>query len=287
MIKFTASENMTLIEGLALLYPDSSKTTLRSWIKEGRVFVDGRPCKLTAQLLLKGQKIELGEKQMYAEGDLRILYEDRHVVVVDKPVGLLSVATAFEKGETAQAFLKNWFRKKSPTTKVFAVHRLDQDTSGVMMFALTEKARDALKKNFEAHDIERVYVALVEGAIPTLKGKGDTWKSYQKEDSNYHVHNVDESSGGKLAITHYLVKEVTKRNTLLELRLETGRKNQIRAHCDNAGYPVVGDKKYGARTNPLKRLGLHAYLLGFEHPITQKKMVFISPVPEAFYKVLN
>lgn len=279
-MKFTASEDILLIDALALLAPDSSMTTRRSWLKEGRVHVDGHPEKQAKALVQKSQTVTLSARQRYAPGNIPILYADAHLVVIDKPEGMLSVAAAFEKGETAHAFLKAKFR----TQKVYPVHRLDQETSGVMLFALSEKGRDALKEIFAKHAIERIYLALVEGDVYPKKG---TWTSYQFEDANYYVHNTQDPSRGKFALTHYEVKASYKRYTLLELKLETGRKNQIRAHCEMVGHPVAGDKKYGAKTEPIKRLGLHAHHLAFDHPVTGKRMVFDSPLPDVFYKIMK
>lgn len=273
-------ENLELLEALVLLFPDSSKTTLRSWITMGRVFVDGCVAKLPKLKISKGQGISIASKPRLVENTFPILYSDNSLVVIDKPEGLLSVSTAFEKSETAFAYLK---RKYYPRT-VHVVHRLDQETSGVMLFALSEECLAGLKKIFEKHDIERRYVAIVEGAISEKKG---TWQSYLTEDSNYVVRVTQDASKGELAITHYTVKARNKGYTWLELTLETGKKNQIRVHCQEAGCSVVGDKKYGSTCNPLKRLGLHAHYLAFVHPLTGKAMRFTSPIPDSFYRLMN
>jgi 23S rRNA pseudouridine1911/1915/1917 synthase len=278
-MKYTAQSDITLFDALIHLSPESSKTNLRSWLKEGRVTVDGEPVKISASLVRKGQVVALGEKARFtSRGNVRILYEDRHIAVIDKPGGLLSVSTNFETGDTAHAILKDHYKPK----RVFVVHRLDQDTSGVMMFALSEEARDKLKETFEKHDIERAYTAIVEGAVNPPKG---TWESYLYEDAAYVVHSIEDKEVGKLAITHYEVQYVFKRYTTLVLKLETGRKNQIRVHCKDAGHPIVGDKKYGAKSNPIKRLCLHAHLLAFKHPITNKELRFESKLPEEFDKL--
>lgn len=264
---------MQLLEVLAILYPESSKTTLRSWIKEGRAIVDGVVVKDAKREVAKESKVTLGSKARFAEGGIRILYEDRDIVIIDKPAGLLSVATAFEKGETAHAFLRKKYHN------VYVVHRLDQETSGVMLFALSERARDKLKEMFEKHALQRIYFALVEGHLKPQEG---TWRSYQYEDANYYVHNSDDPTKGKSAVTHYHVKKHVKHLSLLELTLETGRKNQIRVHCQAAGHPIAGDKKYGSQTEPRSdpgRLCLHAYLLALDHPITGKPLKYTSEVP--------
>lgn len=281
-MKYIANNDQSLLDTLMLLSPGSSKTTLRSWLKEGRVQVDGK-IEQKGELGIKtGQVVELGHRKKFTEQGIQILYQDVHLVIVDKPPGVLSVSTAFEKGKTLHAYLKEHFRPK----RVYVVHRLDQDASGVMVFAFTEEARDRLKNLFEKHDLTREYTAIVEGRMPLGEG---TWESILYEDTNYHVHETENEEEGQLAITHYKVLKSTshKRYSWLNLTLETGRKNQIRVHCEQAGYPIVGDFKYTASTNPIKRLCLHAHLLAFVHPITKKSMRFISSIPEKFKQIIT
>jgi 23S rRNA pseudouridine1911/1915/1917 synthase len=279
-MKLTVPSPMTLLEALNLLAPESTKTAFRSWLKEGRVLLDNKVVKNGTTTAVQGQVVFVGPKPRFLEKGIKILYEDRHLVVVDKPEGLLSVSTAFEKEETIHAFLKKKYRPKP----VYVVHRLDQDTSGVMVFALTPEANEIFKKNFEKHDIERSYIAIVEGHLEESSG---TWRSYLVEDPNYVVKSASNPQQGRLAVTHFSQIGMSKWHTALELKLETGRKNQIRVHCQNSGHSIAGDKKYGAKTNPLKRLGLHANLLAFVHPITKKEMRFTSQIPECFNRFLN
>lgn len=279
-MKYTVTQEMSLLEALALLSPDSSKTTLRSWLKDERIYVNNEMIKLANHPIMPGHSIEILARKQVIEGNIHIIYEDAHLVVVDKPTGILSVAAAFETENTVHAFLKAKYRPR----KVYVVHRLDQDTSGVMLFALSEKAYDSLKKTFEEHKLERSYIAIVEGHLPKSAG---TWESYLYEDSNYVVRSTEDTEKGRLSITHYSVLGANKNYSWLRLTLETGRKNQIRVHCQDHHCPVAGDKKYGAKTNPVKRVCLHATVLSFQHPITKKKMHFESPAPKAFYKILK
>ncbi|NGX58293.1 MAG: Ribosomal large subunit pseudouridine synthase D [Chlamydiae bacterium] len=272
-MKHIPQEQLTLLEAMQKMAPDSSKTTLRSWLKNGRVFVDNIMVKIGATSVTPGQVITLGTKPQ--PDKIKTLYSDRHLVIIDKPAGILSVATNYETTKTAHSFLKETHKSQ----KIHPVHRLDRDTSGVMVFALTLEARDGLKDLFETHDIHRQYHAIVEGHLENPTGK---WKSYLYEDKNYHVHSTENPENAKLAITHYEVIKTTKKTSHLKLTLETGRKNQIRVHCQDAGHHVLGDKKYGPGTIPCKRLCLHAHLLQFTHPITGKKMSFESPVPKHF-----
>lgn len=279
-MKYTASESLSLLEALGHLSPTSSKTTLRSWIKEGRALIDGAVTKGAQSIVQPGQTVSLGQRKKFIEGNINVIYEDDDLIIVDKPCGMLSVSTAFEKGETVHAYLKAYYKPR----KVYVIHRLDQDTSGALVFAFNERTYEKLKKMFEVHDIERGYVALVEGKLSSRSG---TWSSYLYEDEFYKVHPTDDPEQGKLAITHYTVRAAAKHYSLLDIKLETGRKNQIRVHCQQAGHSVVGDRKYGAKTNPIKRLGLHAYLLAFKHPTSYKEMRFESPIPEAFHRVIK
>lgn len=278
-MKLQLDNDQTLLEALAVLSPDSSKTTLRSWLKEGRVYVDGIVEKLGSKLIKKHQIVTLGAKAAPVINGLRILYEDSHLIIIDKPSGLLSVAAAFEKGKTAHAILKNHYRPR----KVYVVHRIDQDTSGVMLFAFSEKAYEMLKKTFAEHDIVREYIAVVEGHLSQAQG---VWESYLYEDDNYVVHETSDPNCGRLAMTHYEVLQENKLYSLVKFTLETGRKNQIRVQCKAAGHSIVGDLKYGAVRNPVRRLCLHARRLAFKHPITGKEMHFETELPKEFKKLI-
>lgn len=268
----------TLLEILAQLFPKNSKTSLRSWVKEGRVLVDNVPATRADAQVAPGAEVKLADRKRWVDKPksgpaLRILYEDSYLVAVDKPEGMLSVSTNFEKQKTAHALVKAHFHPK----KVYVIHRLDQDTSGVMIFALEETCYERLKGLFEKHAIDRIYYARVQGKPEHASG---TWKSYLYEDAAYRMHETDDPTRGELAITHYTVLETRGKSSLLEVKLETGKKNQIRVHCSSHGCPVMGDKKYGGTAG--KRLFLHAQKLAFVHPMTQKQMTFISPVPESF-----
>lgn len=278
-MKYIATHNLLLLDALTQLSPQSSKNTLRSWIKDGRVEVDNAVVKNASVQVLQGQEVKVGQRKKMVRPGLPIVYADSDLVVVNKPSGLLSVSAAFEKEETLHALLKAHYHPR----KVFVVHRLDQDTSGVMVFALNQTTCDQLKNLFAAHQIIRAYIGIVEGELPVDAG---TWESFQREDAQYKVHETYDPARGRLAITHYQTIASSKRYSCLELRLETGRKNQIRVHCQSAGCPIVGDKKYGSTSNPLKRLCLHAHLLGFQHPTTKKQLRFESPIPEEFFRLV-
>ena len=270
-MKAKIREQTLLIDILHTLSPDSSKNNLKSWVEKGRVLVDGRVVKKVHLLLEPGQEVSIGPKASFADEGIRIVYEDRYLVVLDKPEKILSVASLTEEDRTVHAILKRRLGKM-----VYAVHRLDRDTSGLMMFTYTPDAKEAMKKQFEAHDVSRHYIALLEGHLEESQG---TWKSYLQEDANYRVYSAPT---GDLAITHYEVIGEKPSFSCVRFTLETGRKNQIRVHASDAGHPIIGDKKYGARTNPYKRLCLHALQLEFFHPYLKKKMSFKSPPPAPF-----
>ncbi|MGR3973207.1 MAG: RluA family pseudouridine synthase [Candidatus Rhabdochlamydia sp.] len=270
-MKAKTQEKVTLINFLGTLSPESSKNNLKSWIEKGRVQVNGTVVKKPHLMLEIGQLVTVGPTLSFADEGVRVVYEDRYLAVIDKPEGLLSVATAKEEERTALSILKKRLGKP-----VHAVHRLDRDTSGLMMFAYTPEVKDLMKKQFELHEVNRHYAALIEGHLLEKQG---TWKSYLQEDANYKVYS---SSHGQLAITHYEVVGEKPTFSCLRLSLETGRKNQIRVHTSDAGHPIIGDEKYGAKNNAFHRLCLHAFKLEFTHPVSGKKLSFQVPLPTPF-----
>jgi RluA family pseudouridine synthase len=169
--------------------------------------------------------------------------------------------------------------KEKGEERVHVVHRLDRETSGVLVFAKNFKAREALKEQFAAHTTERMYVGIIEGKLDPPRG---TFRSHLLEGRDLRMKSVSTHPDAKLAITHYRTIESNAKYSMLEVRLETGRKNQIRAHLSEAGHPVIGDTLYGSNSNPINRLGLHAKLLGFTHPSTGERVSFTAPIPTSF-----
>jgi 23S rRNA pseudouridine1911/1915/1917 synthase len=264
---------MNLLDRLQQLFPDSSKTTLRTMLKSDRVRVNGQPERDAKRELGEGDRVEVGSLSARLDPRIRILYEDADLIVVDKAEHLLSVPTDEVRHENAEAFLNAY-------TSVHHVHRLDRDTSGVLVFAKTTHVRDRLQELFAAHNIERVYVAIVFGKLREPSG---TFRSFLAEDRELRVRTVSVPAQGKEAITHYRTIASGRRYSMLELTLETGRRNQIRVHLSEAGHPVVGDTMYGkGRDLELRRLALHARDLGFVHPRTGKKVKFTADIPRAF-----
>ncbi|HKR64090.1 MAG TPA: RluA family pseudouridine synthase [Thermoanaerobaculia bacterium] len=279
-MRHTVREPASLLDALAAFYPDASKTTLRQMLQSGRVRVNGEIEKNARRALEADDAIDVAQKsvQIALPPGLAILHEDDDVLVVLKSHGLLTVATERERETTAQAYLNQYLKQKGEE-RVHVVHRLDRETSGVLVFAKHFDAREALKEKFAAHDVDRVYIAIIEGAIDPPSG---TIRSNLRERRDLRMESVDAHPDAKPAVTHYRTIQSNAKYSMLEITLETGRKNQIRTHLSEAGHPVVGDRMYGSTINPLGRLGLHAKLLGFDHPMTGKHVVFTAPVPNVF-----
>jgi 23S rRNA pseudouridine1911/1915/1917 synthase len=273
-----------LLERLRLEFPDSSTTTLRDWLKQGRVLVDGVVSTDARQLVPDPAAVSLAQRAVVArlrtgsEMAIPILHRDPELIVINKPAGLLSVAAAYEKEECARALLQ-----KQLHGQVLPVHRLDRETSGVMCFARTEAAQHGLKERFASHDLRRQYVAVLDGHLQNMQGSWSTW--LWEDPVTYQVREVhDAIPGAQHAITHFEVLREGAVRSLVRLTLETGRKHQIRVHCAAAGAPVVGDSRYG-HAGP--RLALHAQLLELVHPVYNELLSISAPYPESFDRLLN
>jgi len=221
-------------------------------------------------------------KNMKQNKRLNIIYEDKDIIVIDKPAGLLSVSTDKKDELTAYRLTNEYLRNKR--ARVFIVHRLDRETSGVMLFAKSEKVKLKLQDNWDDFVTVRGYTAVVEGKVSPNERKITSWL---KQTKSLIVYSSNRENDGKLAITNYKVLRASSKYSLLELNLETGRKNQIRVHMKDIGHLVVGDKKYGAVTNPIGRMALHASVLTIKHPTLHEKMQFESPTPEVFTKLFK
>jgi RluA family pseudouridine synthase len=223
-------------------------------------------------------------KKRHLPKGLEIIYEDNDILVIDKSAGLLTVGTATNKTRTAYYFLTDYVRKGNPKSRnqIFTVHRLDQWTSGVLVFAKSEQIKERLQDNWK--DTEKKYIAAVHGHI---KPKEGIISSYLTENKAYTVYSTDNKEKGKLAHTAYKVLKENERFSLLEITLLTGRKNQIRVHMADKGHPVVGDRKYGKNGNEYKRLALHSYSISFKHPATGKQMTFKTKIPGYFHKLMD
>jgi 23S rRNA pseudouridine1911/1915/1917 synthase len=204
-----------------------------------------------------------------------VIYEDDSVIVVDKPVGVLTMATDTERERTMYAFLRARAHAKRPPEKIFIVHRLDREASGLVVFAKTEMAKEYLQSQFKDHSAGRTYTALVEGRV---KEDEFTIRSFLAENRAFRVYSTMKRGEGKLAVTHVRVLNRKAKSTLVEIRLETGRKHQIRVHLAERGHPVAGDKFYGSGLKAT-RLALHGGRLEFRHPSSGKRVSFESQAP--------
>lgn len=216
---------------------------------------------------------------------LKIIFEDQYLIVVEKKEGLLTVSTGISDETTAFSILKNYVKKSSPQNRIYVVHRLDRETSGVILFAKTKEIQLALQENWHRVVTRRVYVALVEGNVEKEKDTIITWLT--EHEKSLKIHSSSTDNGGQQAITHYRKIKSNDKFSLLEIELETGRKNQIRVHMQGIGHPIVGDKKYGSTVSPIARLGLHARILAFIHPMSLENVSFETPVPRNFLNVFH
>ncbi|GHV77288.1 hypothetical protein AGMMS49942_21090 [Spirochaetia bacterium] len=216
---------------------------------------------------------------------LVLLYEDRDLLVVDKPAGLLSIAAGAEREKTAYRILAEYLRKKGEKRRPAVVHRLDRETSGVMIFAKSDAVKRKLMDHWDEAVLERRYLALVEGAFIEAEGTIDAPLGEDRRGRVVVVSGGQQAPFSQNAVTHWKLLKSNGRLSLLSLELETGRRNQIRAHLAHSGHPVVGDKKYGAKTDPLKRLCLHAERIVFHHPHDGRVLEFEVKAPAGFYRV--
>ena len=263
---------------------NESRNTVKNLLKSGFVAIDGEIVTQFDLPLSPGQVVTVSRKNgARAALGFEIIYEDDRIVVIDKPAGLLTVANEKEKNRTAFRAVSDYVKAGDPTAKIFIIHRLDRDTSGVVMFAKDEETKRAYQERWDELVLRRGYVAAVEGRMPKDE---DTLVSYLRETREHNVFVCSESDrGAKKAVTKYRVIRAGSRYSLLEIDLETGRKNQIRVQLAEAGHPVCGDKRYGASSNPHARLSLHASELCVRSPFDGKIQRFQAPTPRAFWKL--
>lgn len=281
-LTFKVKEQNELMKFLIENLPNKNRNNIKSLLKNKQVLVDGAAISQFNHPLNPGQEVMITESR-FSDKDMKgikVVYEDEYLIAVEKASGILSIATDKEREKTAYNIVKNYVKSRNPLEKLFIVHRLDRETSGVMIFAKTEEMQQILQTNWQKMVLERTYVAVVEGKV---EKNSDTIISYLKENSTFVTFSSDkEIEGSKKAVTHYTVLKRNKGFSLVEANIETGRKNQIRVHMQSLGHSVVGDKKYGATTNPLGRLGLHAKSIIFKHPKTGKILSFQTGIPAKF-----
>ena len=220
----------------------------------------------------------------YHPKGLPVLYEDRDIIVVDKPGGLLTMGTERDKSRTAHTILNEYVRKGDPRSRnrIYIVHRLDRETSGILIFAKSEGAKNFLQEHWQ--ETEKRYLTIVYGSLSPKTG---TISSYLAENSAFTVYSTPDPAAGKLSHTEYITLKETKGFSLLEIHLLTGRKHQIRVHLSEKGHPVVGDRKYGKGNDPYSTLALHARSISFTHPVNGRRLFFETGIPEFFTRLVG
>lgn len=276
-----------LMQFLMEVMPGVSRNKVKALLTHRVVYVDQT---ITTQYnfpLQPGMKVQIsksrGQKE-FRSSMLKIVYEDAYLIVVEKREGVLSIATNREKERTAYAILTEYVKRSAREHRVFIVHRLDRETSGLMVFAKDEKTKRNLQDNWTDIVTDRRYVAVVSGEMEKDSGTVISWL---KDNKVFVSYSSMVNNGGDKAVTHYKVIKRGNGYSLVELKLDTGRKNQIRVHMQDLGHPIVGDAKYGSMVDPIGRMALHAFRLWFYHPVTGEMMKFETPCPPAFAKLIG
>ncbi len=273
-------EDSTLLAYLVKTFPDLNRTRLKQSLKFRSVFVNGKFETRHDHMLKAGDEVNITVPSLSAKARTKlpfpVVHEDDDILIIDKPEGLLTMATDKEKEWTAYHALTDYVRASGKTgrERIFIVHRLDREASGLIIFAKNVKTKEALQKNWQ--EVEKKYYAVVEG-LPNEKS--GTLESYLAEDKFRRVYSTGRSYDTKYARTDYRVLKEGRGVSLLEVTLHTGRKNQIRVHLSDFGHPIIGDEKYGSHVDAARRMGLHAFRLTFLHPSTSKPLTFASELP--------
>jgi 23S rRNA pseudouridine1911/1915/1917 synthase len=282
---FTVNADTELMPFLIECLPHKNRDNIKTLLRDNQVLVDGEPVSQFNYHLRKGQQITLSRNKIAKKKTYRgisIIYEDNDLIVIDKHSGVLSVATDNREKFTAYSILYDHVKRKNPEGKIFIVHRLDRETSGLMMFSKSAKIQKILQENWNEIIRERVYVSVVQGIVDPPSGEISSWLH---ENKNMVVYSGDEGPDGKHAITQYETMKTNEIFTMLKMSLRTGRKNQIRVHMHDIGHPIVGDRKYGSKVNPMGRMGLHALVLAFRHPVNGRELRFETTVPRKFQEI--
>lgn len=283
---FTVRETATLTPFLMKAFDGISRSKIKAILAGSGVTVNRKVVKQFDYTLRPGDVVTVSKHKSRAvlrSKFVRLVYEDAWIVVVEKSVGILSMASSLH-ALCVKSVLDDYFRKSGQKCTAHVVHRLDRDTSGLLVYAKTIKAEQILEHNWRNIVTDRRYVALVSGR---MEQKAGTVRSWLKDNKAYYTYSSPTDNGGKFAVTHFSTLQATDSYSLVELKLETGRKNQIRVHMQDLGHPVCGDIKYGNGDNPVGRLALHAFRLNFYHPVTREPLSFETPMPKLFTGVFR
>lgn len=283
---YTVDHNAELLPWLLETLKKESRSKIKATLQGRGIKVNGKQVTQYNYPLKPGMKVAVSKSKKndtFKSRYLKIIYEDRHLVVVEKNVGILSMA-AGHASLNVKTVLDDYFRRTRQRCTAHVVHRLDRDTSGLMIYAKDIEVEQLFERDWHHIVYDRRYVAVVSGE---MEEDGGTVANWLKDNKAYVTYSSPVDNGGKYAITHFHTLKRTVEHSLVEFRLETGRKNQIRVHCADMGHPVCGDMKYGNGDDPLNRLCLHAYVLCFYHPITHRRMEFETPIPTPFLHLLK
>ena len=284
--RFVVSQEQPLLEFL-LENVKQSRTKIKATLQGRGIKVDGKTVTQFDFTLRPGMKVAVSRskrnQQEFKNRYVKIVYEDRWIIVIEKNIGILSMA-AGHSSLNVKSVLDDYFKKSRQKCTAHVVHRLDRDTSGLMIYAKDIDTEQALEHDWHNIVYDRRYVAVLSGEMEEDQG---TMQSWLKDNKAYITYSSPVDNGGKLAISHFSVLDRTTEHSLVEFKLETGRKNQIRVHAADMGHPVCGDPKYGNGDDPIHRLCLHAWLLCFYHPVTGEPMEFETPVPTAFRQLFK
>ena len=284
--EYKVTHECELLDFLFEIYKDSSRNSVKTLLSSHRVLVDGAPVSQFNFKLYPGDIVMIAKTaiKQKARSNLPIIYEDDELIVIDKPSGLLSVASDKEKGSTAYRIITDYVQQKDKHNRIFVVHRIDEDTSGVLMFSKSSELKELFQDKWNELVSKRGYYAIVEGK---MKEKEGTISSFLKKNSLNLMYSSHKKGDGQYAITHYKVIKENDRFSLLDVNIDSGRKNQIRVHLGEKGHNIIGDDKYGNPSNPIGRLGLHAYELDVRHPVTNKLLKFKAPIPKDFIDFMD
>lgn len=279
--RYVVQQDDTLLNWLLNNVIQLSKTKIKATLAGRGIIVNGKQITQFDYPLKAGMKIAVSKTKknnLFKSRYVKIVYEDRYLVVIEKQAGILSMA-AGHSSLNVKRVLDDYFKKSKQKCTAHVVHRLDRDTSGLMIYAKDVVTAQQLEHNWHNNVYDRRYVAVVSGEMENDEGTISNWL---KDNKAYFTYSSNVDNGGKFAVTHFHTLNRTTEHSLVEFRLETGRKNQIRVHSADMGHPVCGDKKYGNGDDAIGRLCLHAYVLCFYHPVTHNPMEFETPIPSAF-----
>lgn len=280
----TVKEEVALFDFIISKMGGMSKTAVKNLLSKGQVKVNENIVTQYNTSLKPNDKIEINFMKAsvgLTSSKLSLIYEDDQIIAINKSAGLLSVATDKQEDMTAFRIVMNHMKKLDKKNRLYIVHRLDRETSGILLFAKDKETQLYLQKNWQKVVKRKNYLALVEGKVAQEEGTIHSWL-YEEPKSKKVYSFENDKNGGLESFTDYKIRKAYPNYTLLDVNLRTGRKNQIRVHLQSIGHPIVGDKKYGGSKSPIGRIGLHAYQIEFVHPVTRKAVSLEAPIPEKF-----